>query len=75
MNKVTLRRNRVAFIPLQLSQQSATIPLEYRAFKVTIKLQYPIFLSDFNHVQIFATDYHRSFQYQISHKSVQWEPR
>jgi len=32
-------------------------------------------LSDFNQIWFFKTDFHKSPQYQISMKSVQWEPR
>jgi hypothetical protein len=34
----------------------------------------PIFLSDYNYIWVFITDFHKSSQYQISGKSVQWEP-
>jgi hypothetical protein len=33
----------------------------------------PTLLSDFNQVWIFSTNFHRSLQYRISPKSVQWE--
>jgi hypothetical protein len=31
-------------------------------------------MPDFNQIWIFSTDFHRSPQYQISRKFVQWEP-
>ena len=34
----------------------------------------PYFLPDFNQLWIFSTDFHTSSPYQISLKSVQWEP-
>ena len=33
-----------------------------------------IFLLDFNQIWVFLTDFHKSSQYQISQKSIQWEP-
>jgi hypothetical protein len=33
------------------------------------------FLPDFNQIWIFSTDFHGASQYQMSRKSVQWEPR
>ena len=35
----------------------------------------PTCYSDFHHIWSFTTDCHRSRQYQISRKSIQWEPR
>jgi hypothetical protein len=35
----------------------------------------PICLSDCNRIWNLSTDFHRIPQYQISHQSVQWEPR
>ena len=38
------------------------------------QVEYPEFLSDFNEIWMFSTDFHRSLQYQISRKSVQCVP-
>jgi len=38
-------------------------------------LKYPLILPDINKIWIFYTDFHKSSQYQISWKSIQWEPR
>ena len=34
----------------------------------------PLFLSDFNQIRIFSTDFRRVLKYQTSWKSVHWEP-
>jgi hypothetical protein len=38
-----------------------------------LRVKYPLFLSDLNENWIFSTDF-RKRSYQISWKSVQWEP-
>jgi hypothetical protein len=35
----------------------------------------PVFLSDFNRICIFSPHFDRSPQYQITRKSLQWDPR
>jgi len=35
----------------------------------------PFFVSDFNQIRSFSTDFLRSPQYKISRNSVQWDPR
>jgi len=41
---------------------------------IGLHVKYPQFLSDFNETSILSTDCQQIFQYQISCKSVQWEP-
>jgi hypothetical protein len=41
----------------------------------TSSLKHPLFLSDFNRTWIFSTQLRKILKYQISRKSVQWEPR
>jgi hypothetical protein len=41
---------------------------------ICLNVKYPLFLSDFNENLIFCTDFLKPLEYQISIKSVQWEP-
>jgi hypothetical protein len=41
---------------------------------VSLHVTYPLFLSDINETLIFSTDFRKIHRYQISWKSVQWEP-
>jgi len=41
---------------------------------IGLNVKYPLFLADFNQPWTFSTDFRKMFKYQISWKSVQWEP-
>jgi hypothetical protein len=43
--------------------------------QLVLYVKCPIFWPDFNEIWNFSTKFHESLQYQISRKSVQWEPR
>jgi hypothetical protein len=65
-------------LPLQLLSETFLIlrRTERDMIKKVIWLlvKYPIFLSDFNETWIFSTDFRKIFKYQISWKSIEWEP-
>jgi hypothetical protein len=62
---IILRRNERDMIK-NVHWTSCTVPF--------ILVQYPLFLSDFNETWIFSTDFRKILKYQISWKSVRWEP-
>jgi len=41
---------------------------------ICVRVKFPLFLSDFNQILIFFTDFRKMLKYQILLKSVQWEP-
>jgi hypothetical protein len=41
---------------------------------IVLHVKYLLFLSDFNEIRIFSIDFRKILRYQISWKSVEWEP-
>jgi hypothetical protein len=41
---------------------------------ISLHVKYPLFLSELNETCIFSTDFRYIFNYQVSWKSVHWEP-
>jgi hypothetical protein len=76
--KHILSTERVLWFPLQIL--SETFLILRRSEQDMIKnayclhVKYPLLLSDFNDTWIFSTYFRKIIQYQISWKSVMWEP-
>jgi len=78
MFNVTMWCVRVTFIPSQLSNQSYGVSfniVDKKKRYLGLHVKFPIFMPNFNQIRDFSTYFNVSPQYQISLKSVQWEPR
>jgi hypothetical protein len=76
--KKLLKTKHVFWYPLQIfSETYLTLRRTERGMvKIYIGLhvKYRLFLSDFNEPWVFSTNFRKIFKYQISWKSVHWEP-
>jgi hypothetical protein len=61
-------------IYLILRRSARDIIINMHRLYIGIHVKYTLFLSDFNKIWTFSTDFRKILKYDISWKSVQWEP-